>query len=478
VPSDLVLTVLGHLVPSDLAQKALLLGIFVIAASGIGALLRRFSLPARLTGAFFFCWNPYVAERLLIGHWALLYGYAAMPWVLWAVGGIGDKAEHIRWRQWWRLPVALLPAAVGGFTALLVAGIVLAGACAVLRSWQVAVASGVSWIVCSLPWLVPSLIGAGGMTGDPAGVDAFASRADTPTGMFGSLLMLGGIWNADSVPDRYADLPLVVMRILLTLMAFGGVLMLGFGSTSPSKRGLAVLAVPAALGVLVAGATSTPPGRSVMRWLVGEVPAVGAFRDAQQFLAPLAVLEAVGLGVVVAGVLGSESLRERGARVYACTAMLLPVLALPQLAWGVAGTLTPVQYPSDWTAVRRIADGDAAGGKLVVLPWAAYRLYAWDPGTVVFDPAVKAFARPVVADDDLAVGGATVAGDDPAATAVATMLQAGGGTLTAAECATLGVRYVLVEASSATESESYDARLPGLRKVYQGPDLALYRVDL
>src|SRR5690242_14468240 len=86
VPSDLVLTLLGRLLPADLAQKLLLLlGIFVIAAAGAGALLASFPLASRLTGAFFFCWNPYVAERLLIGHWALLFGYAAMPWVLRAV---------------------------------------------------------------------------------------------------------------------------------------------------------------------------------------------------------------------------------------------------------------------------------------------------------------------------------------------------------------------------------------------------------
>ena len=26
-------------------------------------------------------WNPYVAERLLQGHWSLLVGYGCLPWV-------------------------------------------------------------------------------------------------------------------------------------------------------------------------------------------------------------------------------------------------------------------------------------------------------------------------------------------------------------------------------------------------------------
>ena len=33
-----------------------------------------------------------------------------------------------------------------------------------------------------------------------------------------------------------------------------------------------------------------------------------------------------------------------------CLRLVLPVLVLPDLAWGVAGRLKPVQYPSDWPA--------------------------------------------------------------------------------------------------------------------------------
>ena len=39
-------------------------------------------LPARLAAGVFYAWNPYLAERLLIGQWALLLGYAGLPWVL------------------------------------------------------------------------------------------------------------------------------------------------------------------------------------------------------------------------------------------------------------------------------------------------------------------------------------------------------------------------------------------------------------
>ena len=55
--------------------------------------------------------------------------------------------------------------------------------------------------VLSLPWLVPSLLRT--VYADPAGAAAFAARADTPFGAFGSLMMLGGMWNAQTVPAGY-----------------------------------------------------------------------------------------------------------------------------------------------------------------------------------------------------------------------------------------------------------------------------------
>ena len=38
---------------------------------------------------------------------------------------------------------------------------------------------------------------------DPLGADLFAARADTPFGRLGSLVMLSGIWNSQTVPRGY-----------------------------------------------------------------------------------------------------------------------------------------------------------------------------------------------------------------------------------------------------------------------------------
>src|SRR5439155_1159758 len=83
--------------------------------AGAAALLPREPWFARLAAGVFYTWNPFVAERLIIGQWALLLGYAGLPWVLRAAHGLGREPS---WRGTGRLALALLPAAVGGFAAM------------------------------------------------------------------------------------------------------------------------------------------------------------------------------------------------------------------------------------------------------------------------------------------------------------------------------------------------------------------------
>ena len=105
VPSDLAIAVLSRACPADIAQKIVLLSIFVLACSGAAALLDREPLPARLAAGVCYAWNPYVGERLIIGQWALLLGYAGLPWVLRAVplvrppGAAGPGAAARRHRR-------------------------------------------------------------------------------------------------------------------------------------------------------------------------------------------------------------------------------------------------------------------------------------------------------------------------------------------------------------------------------------------
>ncbi|WP_049570198.1 hypothetical protein [Nonomuraea sp. SBT364] len=440
VPSDLVVALLSRVLPGELVQKGLLAGIFVLAASGAAALVPPERRVARLVAAVFYAWNIYLAQRLLLGQWALLLGVAALPWAVRATAmaparpaarAVGSVAG------WGRLVVASVPAAVGGFQAMLVTALTVAPIAVARR--RVAVV-GVTLGVLSLPWLVPALTS--GAVTDPAGVDAFAARADGPFGVLGSLLSLGGIWNAEAgVPGQEAWW-LATGRLLLALAGLYGYARMRTEERPGWWGGLAVAAA-AGFGVACLGAFA--PG--VLKWLIGAWAGFGPLRDGQAYLAPMVLVAAVGLA----------SLLRSGAP--AVVGLLAPVLVLPTFAWGASGRLAAVPYPQEWRTVQRIVNADPAPGALLSLPWGAHRAFAWNGGRVVLDPAAKMFERRVVRDDTLLVGlpdggRLRVRGEDPRNRLSLT-----------------GVRYVLV---AGTENR-FPFDLRGWTPVHQGEGLTLLR---
>ena len=478
VPSDFVVVVASLAIPADIVQKLVLLLIFVLACSGMVALLDREPLPARLAAGVFYTWNPYLAERLIIGQWALLLGYAGLPWVLRAMLK-PDLDPRISRRGAARLAVALLPAVVGGFAAMAITALVVvpvaAATAASSRRLASAAVALTALAVGSLPWLIPSLLHA--VYTDPAGVAAFAARADTPFGTVGSLLMLGGMWNAQTVPKAYGG-PWSAIWLAVVIAAVAGYVTL-------ARRRWPGLLPAAVAGLVIACLSVTGLGQDLLRTAIGFWPGFAVLRDGQQFTAPLALAEAAGFGLAVhwvahPGSVGKKnSDRVRGTHhapgrpdapglALAAIALLAPVLLLPGLAWGAAGRLRPAAYPAGWLAAARMIDASRAPGDVLLLPWVADRTPPWNHGEVMLDAWPRLVSRPVIWNDGTQVGDVRMAPDDPRARALNGVISSGG-PLTAALRAA-GVRFVVVDGDTPTT-----VRLPGWITVVNSPDLVIYR---
>lgn len=448
VPSDAFATALATVVPADAAQKLILLAIFVMACMSAASLVPTPRLLPRLAAGVCYAWNPFVAERLLLGQWALLLGYAALPWVVASAARTTEKGGTRR------LVRALLPAAIGGFAALTVSG--LTALVVALVSARLRGAVRVVGVVAalSLPWLVPAVLRPAGVPGNGTAVDVFAARADTPFGVLGSLLTLGGIWNGETVPRGYGTPVLAGFWLAVVL---GSLFAYRRWCREPEWRRGAAVAAAAGFVLAALGAVAAP----VLRGAVGLWSGFAVLRDGQQYAAPLAVVVAVGLGVAA-----DRAISARYAMV-AVGAVAAPVLLLPTLAWGAAGDLRAVRYPDDWARARRIIAADSAPGDVLVLPWALYRGYSWNHGRRVLDPLPRYLHRRVVVNDALIVGRTTIAAEDPRAVAL-------GPAAARPDAATLrdeGVRYVVVD------SETGRYRPTGAVPVVMGPDLAVYRID-
>ena len=299
VPSDLVVAAASRVLPADILQKVILLAIFVLACSGAAALLDREPLLARLAAGVFYAWNPYVAERLIIGHWALLLGYAGLPWVLRAI--LAPDLNSRRGAA--RLALALLPAIIGGFAALAITALLAIPAAVFTRDPRRTTLVLAALAAGGLPWFIPSLLHQ--VYADPASVAAFAARADTPFGSIGSLFMLGGAWNAQTVPTGYGG-PWSALWLAAVIVALATYLLQA--RTPPRWPGLPVAALT---GLVLAALGVTTPGRDLLRSLIAVFPGFAVLRDAQQFIAPLALLESAGFGLAVAAALNPAPFRRR-----------------------------------------------------------------------------------------------------------------------------------------------------------------------
>lgn len=471
VPGDLLVALASVVVPGWIVQKLALVMVFVAVGAGVGGLVR--TRPAAAVAALAACWNPFVAERLAIGHWGFLLGYAVVPWAAdaawrWRTGRSGGLG---------RTALALTAAAATGSTGSLYAVLVIAvvGAPAVVRSRrrvrQLAVIAAVTLAV-NAPWWWPYLTLAPSGSADPTGVTAFAARADTPWGVVGSVLTLGGNWNQAT---WFAERSSPVVSTVAVLAVISLVLWWVRSGRLRTEPLLSVVAIAGLIGVVVALAPVVAPG--AMRWFVSDVPGGGLVRDSQKFVAVWAIWVASATGLAMERlvvVLRSRAAPRTVAIAMAVACALWPVVTLPTLGWGAAGRWTSAQYPRQMTAMAARLDRAPAGG-VAVFPWNQYRRYRWNREQVVLDPWQRLVRREVVVNDALPLrDGKVVAGESRTARAIGAAL---GSPRLAGLLRAHGIRWVLIERDQPGQDVSAAALSgDGSRVVLRTADLEL--VDL
>lgn len=451
VPSDAVVALLGTVIPAAVVQRIVLFAALFLIATGVGRLLRDRPLAAQLAGVTFAVWNPFIAERLVLGQWPLLLAAAAIPWL---VAALVDPDGP----RWTIVVLALTGTALSPATGLMgvLVGVVAAGR---KRIVHVAVLAA----LLNAPWIVAGLLHAGAQS-DPAAVGLFEVQGEGRFGRLGSALTLGGIWNTEVVPTSRT-----LSLALLTSVVMGLVIIVGLVTLWRGDRRLfGVLAAVGSIGLVVALAGWLAP--DLVRSIVSDVPGGGLVRDGTRWIALLVPLEAVAFGAGVCGLL-------RAARAWvtpiAVLGVVLPLAALPDLAWGVGGRLEPASYPSSWASAREVVKDSTVPGDIVVLPFTAYRRPSWNHETPVFDPAGRFFDRTTVTNDELDVSGTTIKGEDPRAAVVGGILR---GADVLGELPKEGIGIIVVDTEAPGAEEALDLVSGADELVVTGDELRVFTV--
>lgn len=339
----------------------------------------------------------------------------------------------------------------------------------------------VLWGAASAPWLAATaLSGAGAEPSDPAGIAAFAARAEPGLGTLGSVAGLGGIWNAEAVPDsRTTPLAAIATLALLAIVALG-VRAVASGGADPDNRHVRrALLLLAAIAVLFPALGATVWGMHALEWLVAHVPGAGLLRDTQKYVAlavpAYALCAAAGCAVAARRLSSAPVDRPTTAHpavTSAIAAVFVALLVLPlyDLAWGAGGAVRAVHYPAGWQRVAERIDGP---GDVAVLPGGMFRKFRYSGPAPVLDPAPRMLPNDVLQTGELPVRGRTVSGEGARAGKVEAFLLQGG---SAPDLARLGVGWVLVERTTPGPLGASATTLAQLERSYEDADLALYRV--
>jgi hypothetical protein len=436
VPQDFAIALASHVLDGGVVVKALLLAGLWLAGWGAARLaatvLPESGLPGQFVAATVAVWNPYVAERLLQGHWSLLVGYGCLPWVASTMVRLRTDAIGMFALAFWTAlagltPTGLMMAATVGLVCVAVPG---AG-----RSRRLCAAATLGLaLLAALPWLTASALtgslSAYQSSGAP-GFAAFAARAEPGLGTLGTLAGLGGIWNAEAVPGSRSTLFAVVATAVLL-----GVVVIGLPTVARCRaaRPLLVLAL---IAVVVAVLMATGPGLAVLRPVVEAMPGLGVLRDGQKWVA----MAVPGYALAAAG--GVVTMRRWRPAAVAAVACAAVITVLPDLAWGAWGRVSAVRYPPGWAAAAAAINADPR--PVVVLPADSMRQFSWAGPAPVLDPLPRWVRADVLTTGDLTISGQTVPGEGGRARAVQDLLLAGA---PADRLAAAGAGWVVAELGS------------------------------
>ena len=437
VPSDAVVALLDEVVPGELLQKLVLLGALVGAGTGAARLLRELPLSGRLLAVTVYQWNPLVLERLHLGHWPVLLGYAALPWIV-VAGRTWARSGRAPLSLFLLLPLASLSASAG-----VAAGLALVLAAATRRPAQAARVLALA-AAANAPWFVAGLLHAGTATTAGAGAEAFALAGEGSIPAPVAALTLGGIWNSEVVPDSRAGLLGWVATVVVLALAAAGARR--WWQRTQRRDAVTLLALWTT-GYVLAVATWLAPDAA--GWLFSTVPGAGLFRDGARSLvlcAPLLVsLVAHGLEPAIRLVAPDPGSR----RVFTPVLVVLPVVLLPGALLGAGGSIGAVDYPSSYVAARAALAQQAPPGDLVSLPLSSYRRPSWNQDRKVLDPVWRYLPRDYVASDELVVAGVTLPGEDPRVGQVRSALELATPQARATALAALGIGVVVTDTTAA-----------------------------
>jgi hypothetical protein len=494
VASSLLVGLLNWLLGSVATWLPILL-FFPIAFLGVSRLAGG-SIFSRLAAGVLYTVNPFVFNRLYVGHFVLLIGYALLPFAVAAAlrSDLPMWRRAVRMALWWSGLTALDPHFAWIYGVVVVAVAVIALKVELRRS------------LLHLATNLPTRTGQASLT-------LYQTAGDPHLGLFANVAGLYGFWRAGPGPtlpkNMISGWPFLLLAMLLIVATGvwavlrrtnhtivdgpsdhddvnvpgeldGGSVVQGpplSVSTEPDHqvRLAGLLLIAGVAGYLLAMGDQGPTG-FLFTWLYNHVPFFAVMREPQKFLMLLALAYAVFFGWGIEH-LSTLVVSPKKIGTYAAAiglGIFLPLAYTPTIFDGLNGQLALSDIPAAYQQANTLmGKGD---GNILALPWHNYLEYPFTDGRVVAEVANGFFDRNVISGDNVESGkvesqstslrSAYLQGLYPLGT---TLHQFG------ALVAPIGVRYVTLSKTADWRSYSWLFRQSDLKLVLNDSTLEVWQ---
>lgn len=492
----LLLKIFSFVLPVWLLQKIILLATFTLA--GIGAhKLVQYVMQGKKTAAYgswpyyfagiLYTINPFTYTRLMAGQFAVLLGYALLPFAAYYT------LRFLRGRTIQNAATLTALFVVIGIVsihslglAFIIAACLAAAAIAfarpsktkLLHASKYAAIGLLAFCVLSSYWLIPLATGNSNLSDTVSGFNsqdtqAFATQPGD-VGLVLNVLALQGFWGDDKnlyiLPQDQYDWWLVPL-VALWLLVLAGVYY-GFKKNKPISSALAAIGF---FGFMLALGTAGTLFAGFNQFLFDHVPFFAGYREPQKFAALIA------LAYIYFGAWGTAFLLQRftGALKKVCIVvlLLLPIACCPILLFGGNGQLKSTDYPADWYQVNTYLKTHAADTKTVFLPWHLYMPFSFTD-RVIASPASNFFETKILASKDPEIGNASSYTTDAATKQLQTAIlpNAAKSNDLASDLHAMGIGYIVLVKGYDSEKYSYLEQKMGIELELETQNLILYRV--
>jgi hypothetical protein len=403
------------------------------------------SISSRLATGVLYTVNPFVFNRLYVGHIALLIGYALLPFAVWAAlrTDFPSWRSAIRTALWWSGLTALDPHFAWIYGVVVVAAAVVGFKGAIKRSVLHLGVTVSAFFVMSLYILLPHLATNLPTQTGQTSLALYQTTGDPQLGLFANVAGLYGFWRLGPGPTLPKNVisgwPFLLLAVMLIVATGawaalrrtkdhavadessdhndvnaptesdeGSVVQSGSISTSVAEdtrsRLAWLLMIAGVVGYLLAMGIQGPTG-ALFTWLYDHVPFFAVMREPQKFLMLLALAYAVFFGWGIEH-LTRLAISPKKIGTYAVAVglgIVLPLAYTPTMFDGLNGQVALSHIPPAYQQANALmGKGD---GNILSLPWHLYLEYPFTNGRVVANVTTNIFDRNVISGDNVQAGG-------------------------------------------------------------------------